>query len=283
MFKPLFYAATCLLLSLSQVNGMEKISLIHQTVDSVTLPAREDFLQSTRMLSIHTKQLRDKPDIEHVTSVREAWGAAKSAWERNAAVLMGPNWNLQSSIDSWPGRARIWRKILRPQQTPVDEAYIDEQGSLAKGLPALEWLLFNIDNIDEIIGDSEAAKRRRNYIHFAAVNLVNSAEKSLKIPQAEPEAERLRWLSSVDFGTPATHTSAQTALDALVNHQIQLLAMMLKTQIGKPLGHHQNGTVRPNMVESVYSKRGLMDIIDNLHSIRAVLRGGWEQGSTGGI
>jgi predicted lipoprotein len=110
---------------------------------------------------------------------------------------------------------------------------------------------------------------------------VNSAHKALQIPSPGAIDERLTWLSSVDFGAAPTSPNAQSALDAIVNHQIQQLAMMLKTQLGKPLGHHQGGTARPEMVESVYSKRGLMDIIDNLSGIRAALHGTWEAAEKG--
>ncbi|MBX9817754.1 MAG: hypothetical protein K2X79_06970, partial [Burkholderiaceae bacterium] len=83
---------------------------------------------------------------------RPQWVATMLAWERLAAVAVGPLLERRSAraIDFWPTRpAQIQRLLESGSITTV--AQLETVGATARGLPALEWLLWKTD------GSSHAA------------------------------------------------------------------------------------------------------------------------------
>ncbi|BDT66166.1 hypothetical protein os1_03220 [Comamonadaceae bacterium OS-1] len=75
-------------------------------------------------------------------TARPAWRAAMLDWERLSAVSVGPLLERRSarSIDFWPTRpAMVTAAVPNPPQTA---AALDDLGAPAKGLPALEFLLW---------------------------------------------------------------------------------------------------------------------------------------------
>jgi len=74
---------------------------------------------------------------------RPLWVATMLAWERLAAVAVGPLLERRSAraIDFWPTRpAQIQRLLESASITSVQQ--LDTVGATARGLPALEWLLW---------------------------------------------------------------------------------------------------------------------------------------------
>ena len=77
---------------------------------------------------------------------RPLWVATMLAWERLAAVAVGPLLERRSAraIDFWPTRpAQIQRLLESGSVTTV--AQLETVGATARGLPALEWLLWKTD------------------------------------------------------------------------------------------------------------------------------------------
>lgn len=77
---------------------------------------------------------------------RPLWVATMLAWERLAAVAVGPLLERRSAraIDFWPTRpAQIQRLLDSASITRVQQ--LDTVGATARGLPALEWLLWKTD------------------------------------------------------------------------------------------------------------------------------------------
>lgn len=75
-------------------------------------------------------------------SARTQWAGATHAWERLSAVAVGPLLERRSTraIDFSPTRPE---QIIRAiDSAPADAAAMERIGSSAKGLPALEWLLW---------------------------------------------------------------------------------------------------------------------------------------------
>ena len=81
----------------------------------------------------------DKPWAQH----QPLWVNTMLAWERLAAVAVGPLLERRSSraIDFWPTRpAQIQRMLDSASVTTLPQ--LDTVGTAARGLPALEWLLW---------------------------------------------------------------------------------------------------------------------------------------------
>ncbi|MCX7275704.1 MAG: imelysin family protein [Burkholderiales bacterium] len=100
------------------------------------VPAAQAFAQSTAVLR---DRLADGCSLQ---SARDAWRAAMLDWERLSAVSVGPLLERRSarSVDFWPTRPAMVTAAV--QAPPADAAALEQLGAPAKGLPALEWLLW---------------------------------------------------------------------------------------------------------------------------------------------
>lgn len=100
------------------------------------VPAAQAFAQSSATLR-DTLAAGCSP-----ATARPAWRAAMLDWERLSAVSVGPLLERRSarSIDFWPTRpVMVNAAVANP---PLTAAALDDLGAPAKGLPALEFLLW---------------------------------------------------------------------------------------------------------------------------------------------
>jgi uncharacterized protein len=77
-----------------------------------------------------------------IEALREPWRAAVAAWETLATPAIGPllERRSQRQIDFTPTRPELIERAIA--RRPADAAAMERIGTPAKGLPALEWLLW---------------------------------------------------------------------------------------------------------------------------------------------
>ena len=109
------------------------------------LPRAKDFDQSARALAPAVAALCQAPASDSKTALaaaRTAWQATARAWEQLTAVSIGPviARRSQRAIDFTPTRPALIEKAIATQ--PQGAKAFERIGTPAKGLPALEWLLW---------------------------------------------------------------------------------------------------------------------------------------------
>jgi hypothetical protein len=105
----------------------------------------EAFARESGRLVPALQALCDAPGAEGEAALgraREQWLATLFCWERLSTVAIGPllTRRSQRQIDFLPTRPRLIEKALKA--APADAAAMERIGTPAKGLPALEWLLW---------------------------------------------------------------------------------------------------------------------------------------------
>src|SRR5690606_34565165 len=88
------------------------------------------------------------PTHEALLGAQQAWLATADSWERLEAVSVGPTLERRSArrIDFRPARPRSIRAAINAHgkgRTPPSARALERVGAPAKGLPALEWLLWD--------------------------------------------------------------------------------------------------------------------------------------------
>ena len=115
-----------------------------QVVDALLL---QHFVPAALALQNTAQALEDALRTPHAawSSHRSPWAATMLAWEALAAVAVGPLLERRSAraIDFWPTRpAQIQRLLDSGLAGLTDVRSLETVGASARGLPALEWLLF---------------------------------------------------------------------------------------------------------------------------------------------
>jgi predicted lipoprotein len=108
-------------------------------------PRAADFARASALLAPAIQTLCNAPAAETTLSMqrtRQQWLNILTAWEHLSAVAIGPvlERRSQRQIDFTPTRPRLIEKAVKT--APVNAAEMELIGTPAKGLPALEWLLW---------------------------------------------------------------------------------------------------------------------------------------------
>lgn len=195
-------------------------------------------------------------------AAQTAWRAVRADWSVTAAFAFGPVLEQMQAgpLDFWPVREATIEDKIAAAPTTIDAAYIDGLGTSAKGMPALEYLLF--------IAPPAAGSPRCAYAQALAADL---ARRTAQIADAWT-TEHADALASAGRGS-AVYTSEQAGLDAVVNATIENLYRMVKEKLDRPLGNLTGSEPDPTLVESRYSDGALRDLGHNLDGFAAIYLG----------
>lgn len=147
---------------------------------------------------------------------RAAWAAAAEAWDGLSGVAIGPLVERRSllQIDFFPPRPHLIERALR--SPPADLDAMERVGAPAKGLPALEWLLW-----------TRPVQPATPACRYAAL-VARDIEREALALQAE-----IAELAARDWA--ADETAAVAAMDQALNQWVGGLERLRWTRMEKPL------------------------------------------------
>jgi uncharacterized protein len=199
-----------------------------------SLPAAQRFAKDAQALTtaLQTGCTSNGADL---TSARALWVSASQSWEQLSTVAIGPVLarRSQRQIDFSPTRPALIAKAM--QAAPQDAAAMERIGSPAKGLPALEWLLWT----QPIAPNTAACKY--------AVQVAQDVQREALALQSAYEA-----LANTDWPELASD-SAGTQLAEWVNQWLGGMERLYWAQMEKPL--RASGTLdRPTVRKTAENK-----------------------------
>lgn len=194
-------------------------------------------------------------DATSLDAAQAAWSDLRGPWKRLLAVQLGPivDDGYESALDFWPARtSSIEGGILSGAQTQAD---IDALGVASKGMPAIEYLLW-----DPLAGDAAIlallqASERCNYLRLLAGDVEHGL---VELEAAWRDEFAPQWIGA---GDNELYPTLALAIDDLVNAMIAGLHDIDDMKLGKPIGET---VALPDLVESRFSDRSLLDASDAL-------------------
>lgn len=227
--------------------------------DEVMLPAEQAVLESAAALSTATKALCGGQDP---APARKAWLALRGAWNRTGGFTLGPVVTQMQApaLDFWPVRPDSIEAAITGAPAKIDATYIDNLGTSAKGMPALEYLLF---------ASPEALTGPRcDYMVELAADI---EQRNVAIVGAWRD-EFAAALRTAGNGS-SVYPSEKAGVDAVVNACIEGLYRIVKTKLDRPLGNITGSDPDGALVESMFSGSGLADIAADLDSFESIYAG----------
>lgn len=225
-----------------------------------------EFAEKLEELRDASRALEDSPDDEDLAGVQAAWRAARRPWKETEVFKFGPvvdePLRYGPKIDFWPARPDAVENVL------ADTGAVDPEalGAAAKGLPAVEYLLFGDGALEAF---REGGPRRYEYLRVLIEDLI-----------AQTQALAAAWQPSggnyqrelVDAGRESsTYDTLSMALSEVVNRMGFTLENIRADKIGAGIG--PDGTPQPERLESRFSGRSIADIRDNLRGIEVLFFG----------
>lgn len=191
-----------------------------------------------------------------------AWRAVRADWSLTAAFVIGPVIEQMQvdPLDFWPVRTTTIEDKIAAAPPTIDLAYLDTLGTGAKGIPALEYLLF-----------PAPPTPNTPRCAYALALAQDIARRTGQIADAW-HGDYAEALATAGHGS-AVYTSEQAGLDAIVNATIENLYRVVKEKLDRPLGNITGSAPDPARVESFHSGGALLDIARNLDGFAVIYLG----------
>lgn len=208
------------------------------------------------------------PSESALGEARMRWHVARRAWKEAEVFSFGPVTELPHrlgpQVDFWPVRTEVVQGVLS------SDAQLDNVAGLgadARGLPAIEWLLF--------AAEAEGFKNPRRCAY--AVGLASDlAVRARALQDAWDPASGGFGKDLIEAGRGSeAFMTLPMALGEVVNRMGFLLENIRGDKLGRPAGHTTGGAIQPDKVESAPSGRSVEDILDNLRGIEILFEGEW--------
>ncbi|MEZ4427839.1 MAG: imelysin family protein [Nannocystaceae bacterium] len=246
----------------------------------VIKPTLEAFVREAGALASTTEALCAAPDAARLEAAQEAWRVARAPWSRSEAFAFGPvkEIGVKNGIDFWPARPDNVETAIT-LAVEINAGTADSVGASAKGLPAMEYLLFG-EGYDDALAlaaftDVDAGAHRCAYLTALARDLEVRA--TALADAWLGDGGHLGALQAAGAGSELYPTT-QDALDELVNGIVGDVTVMVEIKLGKPLGDASGGIIDPGLVESRFSDNALADLREDLVGAAAIYLGAGDGG-----
>jgi predicted lipoprotein len=262
--------------SLSGCSSMEiedsRRQLLTSWGDHVLLPLYGDFEERAGTLEAKGAELCASPDEATLEAARGAWWDARGPFKQAEVFAFGPfkefPWRLGPKLDFWPARPETIDEVLAGSE-PLDAASVSALGAPARGLPALEYVLYPPEL--DVLSELGPGTRRCEYLAGLGADLRASAGE-LRRAWARDGDDYLGELIDAGRGSE-TYMTLPMAVGEVVQRMGFLLENMRNDKLRKPLGGSVDGPPAPDAAESRFSGRSLTDLRDNVEGLRLVYFG----------
>jgi predicted lipoprotein len=220
--------------------------------------------EETQVLDEQIKDYCIQPTND-LTQLQSVWWSTRESFKQLDYAQFGPYFEPPEragpQLDFWPLRSSSIDDVLLGDLN-LEESVFHSYGASIKGFPALEYLLFGSV-------DTNSA-RYCEYIQAIGNDLV--FQSNILYNYWNPsDGEYLNKRLSPD-GSNVTTDSINDVRAELVNQIGHTLADIRTLKLQKPMGL-QVGSPQPDLLESRYSARSLMDIHDNIIGIKRLFLG----------
>jgi len=238
----------------------------------------QNFIQPN---SLHLKSSADElysyaqlftatPNLSNLLALQEKWKLVQNQWELNCLYHLGPvkDQYLFYKIDTWPTNMTFINNTITGSDS-IDNGLVESRGASTKGLPAIENIVFDLDNGNQAVLDnfntSTDSYRRKQYLNALTINLYNQ---TVKIDSIWDES-RGNYYSNFVL---STENKISSAFNTHLNNLIELLGYIVITKLEKPMGI-TSGIVTPTLAESYQSSHSFENINQNILTLKEGFNG----------
>ena len=255
--------------SLHADDSFDRRAMLQSIVERAVYPGQEAFTAAADELLAAAAAFLDTPDEARLEAMQAAWRGASNAWEEIALLALDLRITaIHNRIDKPPLNVEFVGDILTGDE-PIDAAAVENMGSTVRGLPAIEYLIFDTDLSAAAIVEGFDDSRRRDYLLALTQNL---ADKARELQHAwSPEG---RDYASRFIKADQAAGQIQGSINMLANKMFEQLETSLQMRLGEPAGIALGTGPQPELVESPRSQHSLAQIKHGLIGMRRLFNGG---------
>lgn len=249
-------------------------AVMHDLAHEVMLPIHVELEDEATALATAVGAFCDAPTAETLAAAQETWRAARAPWKHAEAFRFGPAEDLRlgSALDFWPARPDTVETAITAAPAPVTAEHIAALGTSSKGLPALEYLLFDpAGALVKLGGTDEVAQHRCSYAR-ALGQAIGKDATALHQAWSPEGGAFVDEVARAGTGSKLFVTG-QDGVAQVVNLIIGLLQQISEKKLGGPLGVSTGTPPDSTAVESRFSDNSTEDLLGNLRGIEELYLG----------
>lgn len=244
--------------------------MLENVVNGVVLPLNADFVTQTAVLQSAAHTFQTEPTAANLEALQNEWRAASDLWQMAQLYEFDRMMVLHNQIAKTPTDEEFIEDVLARGLTGLDEDFVESVGSTAKGLPAIEYFVFDSMGDDEaVLAQLSNEPARLEYMVGAADNLHSKAQEvqAYWLPEGNGYANTF---INADGGGETFNSS----VSMLTNQMVAVLEIAIREKLGRPLGAATGEGVQPAFVEAGLSGHSLAHIRRNVESVEQACTGG---------
>lgn len=246
-------------------SGFDRKPMLTNWENNIILPAYTAYQADVTALDAAVSAYVAAPDAGKLTALQTAFKTTYKQWQATSAFDFGPalDVNLRANTNTYPlDLNQVNSNITSGTYNPGLLANLS-----AKGLPALDYLLFGVgaDNaaiLAQYTSDANAAKRK-TYLTALSAELKTNATSVLNAWNGTYKTTFVN-AAGIDAGS-------STAI--LVNQLIFDYEILKNYEIGIPAGIQSLGTTYPNKVQAYYSKMSVQLALLHIKALQDIYTG----------
>ena len=173
-------------------DSTDRVAMLTNVGNNVIIPSFEAFLTGSKNLSLAAAAYTADPQNEQkLIALQGAWLATATSWKMASLYTQGPIENdfLSSGIYFTSTNYAGIEKSVSQTTTPINNAYIESLGAALKGIPAIEYMVYNRSGNAAVLAGYNGASGtgRIAYLKALCENLENQA--SAVLTKWKPDGE----------------------------------------------------------------------------------------------
>lgn len=232
----------------------------------------DTFGQEVIQLKESINNLKQTTTLNNLVSAQNNWKDVMKTWKQLELYNLGAIQNsfIHFEINRWETNTSLINDYINGSDA-INETYVESKGSSAKGLSAIEFLLFSSEDNQTVLNTLTTAlnsQRRLDYLLALSENL-EKKETKLKTLWTNSEGT---FLNSLQNGISGSQNQ-------LTNAMVSLIEEIVISKLGKPLGEKTGGTISINSLEAYRSGFSLEIINQHLIALEKCYSGNFKQNS----
>jgi len=264
----------------------DRKAMLESLGSEVIIPSYRWFLDETAALVSSAQSFCSEPTAASLAGFQAQWQSVRVPWKQMEVAAFGPYaeqpWRIGPKIDSWPVREDTIEQNLAGAE-PLDVAHVSALGAASRGLPALEYLIFDPEGVHAALVkfEAEGGARRCEYAIGLSEDLHANADAMVSAWSHDGDDYLGALVASGEPGAP--FTSVSDASNEIINRMLSLTESIMRSKLGQPLGLESGGEAHPDQVEAPYSGNSIRDIVANLDGLENIYRGRFDGGRGIGV
>ncbi|WP_338876131.1 imelysin family protein [Spirosoma sp. SC4-14] len=242
----------------------DRKAMLQQYADNLIRPAFQLLQANTTLLNTTVDAFVSAPTADKLATLQTVWLATHTSFQAANAYNFGPagesgsRMALVQEIGTFPvSTTKIEATIPKGTYTLTDANYD------ARGLLAIEYLIFDVSGDNSRILSSLQSVNRQAYLKALATNVKQRVDDVVT-----------GWDTYVTTFVSSNGTEAGSSTSELYNEFIRSYESIKNYKVGLPLGARAGQTApQPNLAEGYYSNQSLTFINAHLNAIENIWRG----------